>query len=107
MTRNKTYAQITAKLEGCHARYTLDGVVIGNIFVIYRTIGGPLRMARIFSRYSAADYRTYTEVEHDAIMQAILARNVVALCAAMTAHVVRAQARISSSLIVGESRRDS
>lgn len=74
---------------------------------IYRTIGGPLRMARIFSRYSAADYRTYTEVEHDAILQAIVARDVVALCAAMTAHVVRAQARISSSLIVGESRRDS
>jgi DNA-binding GntR family transcriptional regulator len=73
---------------------------------IYRTIGGPLRMARIFSRYSAADYRTYTEVEHDAIMQGILSRNVIALCAAMTAHVVRAQARISNSLLVGESRRD-
>jgi GntR family transcriptional regulator, rspAB operon transcriptional repressor len=74
---------------------------------IYRTIGGPLRMARIFSRYSAADYRTYTEVEHAAIMQAILARDVVALCAAMTAHVERAQARISNNLVVGESRRDS
>lgn len=64
----------------------------------YKIIGGPLQLARILSQFSADDYRTYTEVEHDAIVQALDERNVSALKAAMTAHIVRAQQRVLKSL---------
>ena len=71
---------------------------------IYRTIGGPLHMARIFSRFSADDYRNYTEVEHDAIMHAIVARDEAALCDALTAHIARARGRVSKSITSSEQR---
>ena len=65
---------------------------------IYRTIGGPLRMARILSRFSAADYRMFTEPEHDAIMGGIETRDVEALRMAMTQHIERALGRVSNTL---------
>lgn len=61
---------------------------------IYRTVGGPLHMARILSRFTVGDYLKFTEPEHDAIMAAIERRDAIALADAMTAHVERAKRRI-------------
>lgn len=65
---------------------------------IYKIVGGPLQLARILSQFSADDFRRYTEVEHDAIVRALEARDVSALKAAMTAHILRAQRRVVASL---------
>lgn len=61
---------------------------------IYKTVGGPLHMARILSRFGAPDYMNYTEPEHDAIMQAIERRDGAALADAMAAHIERAKVRV-------------
>ena len=61
---------------------------------IYRTIGGPLQMARILNKFDANDYLKYTEPEHEAIVQAMEKRDGAALQTAMTKHVERAKARI-------------
>jgi len=61
---------------------------------IYKTVGGPLHMARILSQFSADSYRNHTEPEHDAILKAIDKRDPGALAKAMTEHVERAQRRI-------------
>lgn len=61
---------------------------------IYRAIGGPLQMARLYSKFDAAVYNNYTEPEHDAIMQAIDKRDCEGLKNALTAHVERAKIRV-------------
>jgi GntR family transcriptional regulator, rspAB operon transcriptional repressor len=61
---------------------------------IYRTIGGPLQMARLYQKFDRAVYLRYTEPEHDAILQALEERQVAALQDAFDAHVQRAKGRV-------------
>ena len=61
---------------------------------IYRAIGGPLQMARLYSKFDAAVYTNYTEPENDAIMQAIDKRDCEGLKNALTEHVEQAKTRV-------------
>ena len=61
---------------------------------IYRTIGGPLQMARLYQKFDRAVYLRYTEPEHNAILQALEERQDAALQAAFDAHVQRAKGRV-------------
>jgi DNA-binding GntR family transcriptional regulator len=61
---------------------------------IYRTIGGPLQMARLYQKFDRAVYLHYTEPEHNAILQALEDRQDAALQAAFDAHVQRAKGRV-------------
>jgi DNA-binding GntR family transcriptional regulator len=70
--------------------------VSGNdrLIEIYRTIGGPLQMARLYQKFDREVYLRYTEPEHDAILQALEARNETVLRSACAAHVQRAKGRV-------------
>jgi GntR family transcriptional regulator, rspAB operon transcriptional repressor len=61
---------------------------------IYRTIGGPLQMARLYQKFDRTVYLRYTEPEHDAILRALEERQDAALQAAFDAHVRRAKGRV-------------
>lgn len=61
---------------------------------IYRTVGGPLQMARLYYKFDAEVYRNFTEPEHTAIMTALSQRDVAALQSAVIQHIQRAKARV-------------
>ncbi|MBX7213171.1 MAG: GntR family transcriptional regulator [Thermoflexales bacterium] len=70
---------------------------------IYSTIGGPLHMARILSRFTADDYLRYTEIEHQAILRAAIARDAAALKTEMANHIKLARQRVLARLQTGDS----
>jgi DNA-binding GntR family transcriptional regulator len=70
---------------------------------IYRTVGAPLQMARVLSKFTAADSKKYTEPEHKSIMQALERREAKALAQAMTEHIERAKVRILNVLNTAKS----
>ncbi len=61
---------------------------------VYRTIGGPLQLARILNKFDAGDYLAYTEPEHSAIISAVASRDSKALKRALTQHVEFAKGRV-------------
>ncbi len=64
------------------------------LLTIYRTVGGPLQLARVLNKFDVADYRNCTEPEHGAILKSIESRDGAALQAALTQHIERAKARV-------------
>ncbi|MCW1969630.1 MAG: GntR family transcriptional regulator [Anaerolineae bacterium] len=61
---------------------------------IYRTVGGPLQMARLYYKFDAEVYRNFTEPEHNAIMAALTQRDIAALQSAVIQHIQRAKTRV-------------
>lgn len=61
---------------------------------VYRTIGGPLQMARLYTGFDIQTYRIVTDPEHEAILCAIEARAVDDLRHALENHIRRAKERV-------------